>query len=176
MNTDKVQVKLFATQGVEESLDCYIPIFHRWIQEEVSDELLIDVADYRHVPKGVGVVLIGHGSDYAIDQGEGRPGLSFNRKRAVPEGKDPVADALERTLEAARRIEEDSEANGPRGFSTDEILFRFVDRLHGENDDQNFDKVRPDLEAALSQHFPGKKYSLQREGEAREPLTIRARA
>ena len=29
-----------------------IPVFHRWIQEQALPGLLIDVADYRHVPEG----------------------------------------------------------------------------------------------------------------------------
>lgn len=177
METNKVQVKLFATERLEESLESYIPVFHRWIREElVADELLIDVADYTHVPKGIGVVLIGHGADYSIDQGDGRPGLLFSRKRALPEGKGLVSDALARALDAARLIESDSEAKGPRGFSSTEILFRFVDRLHLKNDDECFANVRPALEAALAGQFPNARFTLVREGEAREPLTVRARA
>ena len=37
-------------------------------------------------PRGPGVVLIGHGSDYFIDEGEGRLGLLHNRKRVGPRG------------------------------------------------------------------------------------------
>ena len=43
----------------EVDLEPLIPIFHGWIQGQVFDELLLDVADYRHVPAGPGVVLIG---------------------------------------------------------------------------------------------------------------------
>ena len=60
-------------------------------------ELLIDVANYAHVPKGPGVVLIGHGSDYFMDEGEGRLGLLYNRKRA---GRRPAS--AWRTPSAAR--------------------------------------------------------------------------
>ena len=46
---------------------------------------MIDVANYAHVPKGPGVALIGHGTDYFIDEGEGRLGLLYNRKRGAPD-------------------------------------------------------------------------------------------
>jgi hypothetical protein len=35
-------------------LEAVIPVFHRWIQEQIFDELLLDVANYSHVPDGPG--------------------------------------------------------------------------------------------------------------------------
>ena len=51
-----VRVKVFASRAV--SIDDAIPVFHRWIQERVHPEMLIDVADYRHVPDGPGVMAM----------------------------------------------------------------------------------------------------------------------
>ena len=59
MNVQHVNVKIFAEDPAIE-LDGAIPVFHRWIQRNVCEELLIDVADYRHVPAGPGVLLVGH--------------------------------------------------------------------------------------------------------------------
>ena len=67
MNIDHVNVKVFAKAPVD--LAAAIPVFHRWIQEGACEELLIDVADYRHVPAGPGVVLIGHEANYSLDCG-----------------------------------------------------------------------------------------------------------
>jgi len=176
MTTDKVSVKLFASQNVKAPLESYIPVFHRWIREAKLDELLIDVADYTHVPRGIGVLLVGHGSDLAIDQGEDRPGVLFCRKRALPAGSDLVADALQRALQAASLLDADPDVHGPKAFAKSEILLRFPDRLQLRNDDASFEKVRPSVERALAQALPGSKYTLRREGEVREPLTIRALA
>ena len=55
------------TSGVE--LEEFIPVFHDWIQTQQLAELLIDVADYRHVPHGPGVVLVAHDAHYAMDLG-----------------------------------------------------------------------------------------------------------
>lgn len=176
MITEKVSVKLFASQNVEAPLESYIPVFHRWIREAKLSEMLIDVADYTHVPRGIGVLLVGHGSDVAIDQGEDRPGVLFCRKRALPAGADLVADALRRALEAASLLDADPEVHGPKAFGKTEILIRFPDRLQLANDDASFERVRSDVERALGEVFAGSRYTLQREGEVREPLTIRARA
>ena len=42
-------------------------------REHAFDELMIDVADYKHVKHGPGVVLVGDANDYYLDEGEGRP-------------------------------------------------------------------------------------------------------
>ena len=85
MDAHKLQLKLFADAQPGRSLEDFIPVFHRWIKDRVlTDDTLVDVANYAHVPEGPGVVLIGHGADYFMDEGGGRLGLLFNRKRAEP--------------------------------------------------------------------------------------------
>ncbi len=74
-------IKFYARDPGTLDLAEAIPIFHRWIQSGRMDGLLIDVADYRHVPDGPGVVLIGHEADYFLDEMEGPLGLLYNRKR-----------------------------------------------------------------------------------------------
>ncbi|MBW1832016.1 MAG: hypothetical protein JRJ10_10020, partial [Deltaproteobacteria bacterium] len=72
MQATKFQVKLYARAG-EIELGKLIPVFHEWIRaKKITDELLIDVADYAHVPQGPGVVLIGHQSDYYLDVADNR--------------------------------------------------------------------------------------------------------
>ena len=90
MEAHKLQLKIYLTPESARAVDIedLIPVFHRWIKQRLLPELTIDVANYRHVPQGPGVVLIGHGSDYFMDEGEGRPGLLHNRKRAgLPPGE-----------------------------------------------------------------------------------------
>lgn len=80
--------------------DPLIAIFHRLIQRRALSWMLIDVADYRHVPGGPGVMLIGHQGDLALGSIDGAPGLSYTQKR--PEGGG-LAEHLER---AGRRLAE----------------------------------------------------------------------
>jgi hypothetical protein len=120
VNARKIQLKLYAEGDVD--LDQVVRIFHGWIRDKKLGELLVDVADYQHVPDGPGIALIGHASDYYLDLGEGRPGLLYSRKRDAPD--DVLRDALERLLEAAALLE----AEGVR-FRTDELLLRVNDRL-----------------------------------------------
>src|ERR1041384_4075108 len=89
MKSEKLQIKFFAKPGSPVELEGVVPVFHRFIREHACDELMIDVADYKHVKNGPGVVLVGDANDYYLDEGEGRPGLMFSRKRhgSAPEGR-----------------------------------------------------------------------------------------
>src|SRR5262245_58264691 len=83
MNPNRLSLKLFAAQPIARGdLHRFIGVFHRFIQEAAVPGLLIDVADYAHVPDGPGVILIGHEVDYGIDLARGRTGLLTLRKRA----------------------------------------------------------------------------------------------
>jgi hypothetical protein len=84
MDPQKLELKSYLTPESARLLDAEtpIPVLHQWIKQRARPELMIDVASYQPVPQGPGVVLIGHGADYVFDEGEGRPGLLHNRKRA----------------------------------------------------------------------------------------------
>jgi hypothetical protein len=104
-NVQHVNIKIFADKADIDLVDA-IPIFHQWIQDRVAPELLIDVADYKHVPDGPGIMLIGHEADYSLDETGGRLGLLYNRKVAV-EGNAQAAlsQAFDSALSAAKRLE-----------------------------------------------------------------------
>jgi hypothetical protein len=174
MDPHKLQLKIFALPESAErvALDEFIPVFHRWIKERVLPELLIDVANYAHVPEGPGVVLIGHASDYFMDQGDGRMGLLHNRKRrAVPPG-DRLGDLARRALHAALLLEQDSMLAGKVRFATTEFLFRINDRLAAPNSDATFARVRPELET-LGRMLFAHPFELTRIGGPKELFSVR---
>ncbi len=175
MDATRLQVKIYAENLAAEDVEQFVPVFHRWIRESVLDEMVIDVADYTHVHEGAGVVLVGHGSDYYVDQGEGRPGLLYSRKRALPAGAHVLDDALVRTLNAAKLLSAEPGLEKPPVFGFNEVLVRVVDRLAARNDDESFAKLEPEVAAALQKAF-GKSFVLRREGGPRDALTIRATA
>ncbi len=105
------------------------------------------------MPKGPGVVLIGHGSDYFIDEGEGRLGLLHSRKRWGPRRGERLDRPSRRTLHAATLLEKDPTLAGKLRFATDELLLRVNDRLAAPNDDATFAAFKPELEAFAKQLF-----------------------
>ena len=133
MNPQRLAIKLFATRPVaRDALHPFIGIFHRFIQQAVVPGLLIDVADYAHVPDGPGVILIGHDVDYGIDLAGGRTGLLTTRKHG---GDASVAalfrDTLENAFAAARAIEADD--SSPVRFAADAVEVAFPDRRAAPN-------------------------------------------
>jgi hypothetical protein len=171
MHATKFQVKLYAKTGDIE-LERLIPVFHEWIRhKKIPDELLIDVADYAHVPQGPGVVLIGHQSDYYLDVADDRPGLLYSRKRGFEGGfPESIEDAFGRALHACRLLEEESTLGFE--FATDEVFFRVQDRLHAPNEDATYRAYEPALKRAATTWFGGDP-SLERVGSPREPFAVR---
>ena len=65
-------------------LELFIPIFHEWIQQnKISDHIMIDVADYKHISDGPGIMLIAHEGNFSIDLENGKAGLLYTRKQAL---------------------------------------------------------------------------------------------
>ena len=179
MNPSKLQLKLFVERnGHHVESEAFIPVLHRWIKDHVLSELVIDVANYAHVPKGPGVVLIGHTGDYYLDDTDGRFGLLYSRKRGLADA--PFAAKLEdlfrRTLHAAALLEKETfpAAAGETRvrFSTNELLFRINDRLAAPASDETFAAVRPALEAVARRLFEGP-FELTRVGDARSLFGVK---
>jgi hypothetical protein len=174
MDAHKLQLKIYATPATAKGFEpeAVIPVFHRWIKDHALPELTIDVANYGHVPEGPGVVLIGHGSDYFLDEGEGRLGLLHNRKRAGFAPGERLSDLARRTLHAAALLERD--LAGKLAFATNELLFRVNDRLAAPNTDATFASLKGELEAFGKQLFgPSAPFELQRVGGPKELFAVR---
>ena len=59
MELQHINVKIYVEGDLPVDPAEFITVFHQWVKDKVLDELLIDVADYRHVPAGPGVLLVG---------------------------------------------------------------------------------------------------------------------
>ena len=56
MDAEKLQLKIFVTADSARAAqpDAFIAVFHRWIKDGTLPELVLDVANYAHVPEGPG--------------------------------------------------------------------------------------------------------------------------
>ncbi|HLY09792.1 MAG TPA: hypothetical protein VKW04_10850 [Planctomycetota bacterium] len=155
MDLHKIVVKFFAADPASVKLDEFIPVFHRWIQKHAVEGMLIDVADYGHLPQGPGVVLVAHEADYFMDTMEGSLGLLYNRKTSSS-GRlaDRIAAAFRAALDACVKLETEPEFQGRLKFRAGEALFLSNDRLNAPNTDETFQALRADLSAALGTIYP----------------------
>lgn len=151
-------LKVFAEPATALSPRAIIPVFHQWIQEGAVDGLLIDVADYTHLPNGPSALLVGHEGNYAIDGGNGRPGLSYSRKRQSDGTLTERLTSGGRTLLKAACLLETNAASLPnRGFTFrgNEIAFRANDRLVAPNTSETASALRDALHLFGSRIFGG---------------------
>ena len=168
-----INVKLLVKNPDEVDLEAVVPIFHTWIQGQIFDELLLDVADYSHVPDGPGIVLIGHEADYALDNTDGRLGVRYNRKEALPgSNRDRLTQAARAAVNAFVRLEKDFNLH----FNNREIEIVINDRLLASNTDETRKAVEPELRSFLKQLFGSTEFSLTYPSERRRLFSVEARA
>ena len=176
MEFQHVNVKLFIKNSAEVDLEALVPIFHRWIQNQVAGELLLDVADYRHVPSGPGIVLIGNSGNDSLDNGGGRLGVRYNRKAPL-EGTnfDRLVQATHAALTACQKLESEPSLGGHIQFGGHEIEVMINDRLLAPNTSQTRAALDPELHAFFSRLFGESDYTVSFSDDPRSLFSVRAK-
>ena len=155
MTPRRLSVKLFSTAPeAPVALEPWIPFFHKVIQQSSVEGLLVDVADYAHVPNGPGVILVGHDVDYGIDRVAGRTGLLTVRKR-IEWGSlgGIVRDTLRMAVGCVKAVHDDGSTGVE--FAVDQVKIDVLDRRVAPNTDAAFAAVKAELEPVLQEIFDG---------------------
>ena len=168
MQSHKISLKFFAEDpGAVTDLpgDAFVHVFHSWIQRQAfPDHLLVDVADYHHVPNGPGTVLVSHEANIHLDFSEGRPGLLYVRKQPYAAAQ-TVADRIRATFRAAvtacELLEQEPGLEGRLRFKSGEVVLRIHDRLLAPNTPETFADLKPDLQVVLSELYVGSDVALE---------------
>jgi len=177
MEIQHVNVKLILSRPEQVDLGQLIPVFHAWIQNQSPDELLLDIADYRHVPAGPGVVIIGHMGDYSVDDTDARLGVRYNRKAALAGGnQDRLRQAARAALGACRRLEEEPLFGGKLRFNGQELEIFVNDRLIAPNRDATREALQPEFEIFSRRLFRESQYSLSYNNDPRRLFTAYLKA
>jgi len=169
---DHFRVKLFAVTSPGFDLSNVIPVFHRWIQNKVLGELLIDVADYRHVPDGPGVLVVAHEAHYSVDA---NGALLYARRTALSgTPADKITQAWEAATAAASILESEPEFTGKILFDRRRCEISVNDRLLAPNTPESRAVLEPELRGVLDQAWGSGSYQLNSVGEPRDLLTFAA--
>lgn len=175
MEFQHVNFKLRIADAGEVDLVPLIPVFHSWIQGQVFGDLLLDIADYRHVPAGPGVVLIGQDGDYSVDHTDNHFGVRYNRKAPLSgSNQDRLGQAARGALTACQCLESEPSLGGKFRFGGREIDLFINDRLLAPNQDSTREAVQPDLNAFFGRLLRGSKFSLSYENDPRRLFTVSA--
>jgi hypothetical protein len=173
-DTVKIDLKVLAAPPVAGAsgrpsieLERAIPVFHRWIQERALDELMVDVADYTHVPQGPGVVLVCHDAIYSLDGGGGELGLLYRRRRethpslgAIASLDDRLASVFRRALTVCERLERERDLAGLR-FPGDRFQLAVNDRRVTSS---HAGELAAALERVAGWLFPGERPAIEVRG------------
>ena len=155
MDLQKFGIKFYLTiNGSIDSKD-FIPVFHNWIQDKVVDDhLLIDVADYSHIPDGPGVMLIAHEGHFSLDQENHQPGIMYMRKTDI--GGDFIGrfiNVLSTAIQAANDLS-DNNINKEVDFIRNSFRFIANDRRVAENTLENQKLYKDGVQKALIELYP----------------------
>ena len=169
MEMQHVNVKLILANPDQVDLEPLVPIFHSWIQEQAPGDLLLDIADYRHVPAGPGVILIGHQGDFSVDNTQNRLGVRYNRKAELnADNQGRLRQAAVAALNACKRLESDARLEGKLQFNGRELELFINDRMLAPNNDASRQAAEPELRSFFSKLFRGANYSVSFENEPRK--------
>ncbi len=148
MDTVKYEIKLFPGGCLRSRAGRVHPGLSRLDSNPATRELLIDVADYRHVPQGPGVVLIAHDAHYVMDLADDRLGLLYSRRRethpsrcAIQSVEDRLRSVWHCALTACQQLEAHPALQGRLQFRSSELLLRCNDRLHAPNTTAAYDEL-----------------------------------
>ncbi|OLP17363.1 hypothetical protein BST81_16315 [Leptolyngbya sp. 'hensonii'] len=174
MNPDRFCIKFFARPGntIDEAI--LIEIFQEWIRLRKLPGTLLDVADYRHVPNGPGVMLITHEVNYAMDHSEGEFGLYAQLKLGQGEThQERMLALVKATAIFGALLESDKRVAGQFSLDGSQFLYLANDRLQLPNTEAAFTALKPDLEAVAAKLYPGQETTVtRRENDSRDRLTV----
>ena len=177
----RLSVKFFFEE-LSIDVESFIPVFHRWIRENVvPNELLLDVADYKHIVDGPAILLVGHEADYVVDLTDAKPGLMYVRKRdAGSDLSEALGTTLSQALNGVKLTESDVELRGKLKLRTDAATIVLLDRLNYPNTANGEGTTATAAQTQLSDDLAplfGDDATVTRvDNDAREPLSFKLHA
>jgi hypothetical protein len=173
MNLERFCLKFFTRPDTNIDDEIFIPIFHEWIRYQKLSGVLLDVADYRHVPNGPGVMLISHEINFSMDRSEGRFGLFAQQKLSQADNRgDQILALVRATIGFGALLESDWRLKKSLSLEGGQFLLMSNDRLQLPNTDSTYVNIFHDLETAATIVYPGRDVSIARvENDPRERLT-----
>ncbi len=175
MELQFINLKMYTRGGKPPALERFVPVFHSWIQQRKLDDVLIDVADYAHVPAGPGILLIAHTADYSVEYGpEERFGLVYSaRKARSGSNRQRLCDAMLKLQQAASSLEQDSRLRGDWRFTPERLRLTFNRRKLVPNTPSTLAAVRAEIQAAVQASFGVYDYTISHDApDARERFAV----
>ena len=177
IDLQRIHLKLLAKAPPDFSVDPFLSIFARQRHDVESPEDWVDLADYAHMSKGVGILLVGRRANFSIDLGDPSPGFLYGGKTGL---QGPVEQRILETFRRCVTLVEVLLAEPEYPVVLEPLWgsWQLVmnDRLSAPNTADTDAFLRTDIEAALDFLFGPSSYKAERESDPgrRYGVSIRA--
>ena len=177
MDLQRINVKLLATAPPDFSVDSFLAIFGRWRNDAENPAGWFDLADYAHMPKGTGVVLVGKQGNFSIDLGDPGPGLLYCGKQDYSGPVEQrITETFERCLALVKPLLTEPEYPADLKIQPGSWELAINDRLDSPNTAATDQDLRPGISAALDTVFGPGAYSIEREPDPQKRYGFSIRA
>lgn len=174
----RIGVTFTAIDGAAVAPREIVPVFHRWIQRAaIPDHLLVDVADYAHVPDGPGVLLVAHEGNFNLACTGDPISLTYVRKQPVPGRFAERLRAVTRYAAiACQLLEEESALDGRLRFRADRLTVFSNDRLRAPNRPDTERAFHTEIEDLVGALYGSVACTVTADSDSRERLQLHVRA
>ena len=166
-NLQRVQIKIPSDASAGINLDPFLEIFGRWRKDKKDPAEWVDLADYAHLTRGAGIILVGQRCNIAFDLTDPGPGFLYAAKKGLS-GSHPerILSAFQWCFEFAKRLAAEKEYPKDARLRTDSIELRFNDRLETPNDRATDNELQPAIRQLLDRLYGPKGYELIPQSDA----------
>ena len=167
MDIQKIAIKLFTDTPEIIDLNPFLSIFARWRHNKSHSAEWVDLADYAHVPKGPGILLIGQQGNLSLDLAEPGSGILWNNKKGLSGSiEDRIIETFRRGITLAHQLT--SEIDYPKTFKPRPgfLQLSFNDRLELPNDPNTELLLRSSVNKAMDALLRPKNYKMIQESDS----------
>ena len=173
----RIGVKILTDAPAKLNLDPLLSIFGRWRTETDHPAQWVDLADYAHMPRGPGVVLVGKRANFSFDMSDPAPGpLYVSKKDLSGAPAERLGGVFRASFAFAERLAAEAEFPAGVRLDTSALEVVFNDRLETPNNGSTDAELRSVVSAVADRLFGRSGYELERRRDAgdRYGFSIRA--
>jgi len=167
MDLQRVSLKILTDAPVTLNLDPFLVIFSRWRTDANHPAQWVDLADYAHMPRGPGIILIGHRCNFSFDLGTAAPGIQYLSKQGLEgSSEDRLRTVLRDCFALTRSLLGESEFPSSVHLLTGALELAFNDRLETPHTAETDRALQPAVTKVLDRLYGPGKYSVKPEPDA----------
>ena len=129
-------------KSIQTDIESFVPLFHNWIQEDrIPNHIMVDVANYKHIPDGPGIMLIAHEGHFSLDFEDNDLGLLYMRKTPLGDNISETLSSIQQILDFAVELIKIDSAIGEKIEFSEQYQLISNDRYEFPNDAESEQKL-----------------------------------